>query len=56
MNEQERSKPHSERVEDLEVRDDEARDIAGGKQKNPYRFGKKAAGRKAALYPHKKEH
>lgn len=46
MKDQERMKPEAERVQDLEVKEDEARDIAGGKQKAGYSRGsKKAAGR-----------
>jgi hypothetical protein len=40
---EERKDKQEERVEDLEVREDEARDVAGGKRKDTYRIkGKKA--------------
>jgi hypothetical protein len=52
---EERKDKREERVEDLEVRDDEARDIAGGRRKQIIRYGKKVSGRVHALYPHKKE-
>lgn len=45
---EERKDKPEERVEDLEVRDDEARDIAGGKKKAGVRYGKKGAGRRVA--------
>lgn len=39
---EERKDKPEERVEDLEVRDDEARDIAGGKKKARAKAGKRA--------------
>lgn len=46
---EERKDKPEERVEDLEVRDDEARDIAGGKKKARRRVaGKKGQGHAAA--------
>jgi hypothetical protein len=41
----ERRVPEAERVKDLEVQEDEARDIAGGRKKDRAMRGKKAAGR-----------
>lgn len=42
MKDPERSVPEAERVKDLEVGEDEAREIAGGKKPNPLRRGKSA--------------
>jgi hypothetical protein len=50
---EERKDKPEERVEDLEVRDDEARDIAGGKKKAGRRVaGKKGQGHAAAKRVH----
>jgi hypothetical protein len=46
---EERKDKREERVEDLEVRKDEAGDVAGGKRKDVYKIkGKKASGKAAA--------
>ena len=45
MKDPERRVPEAERVKDLEVKEDEARDIAGGKKQQAVRYGKKSEGR-----------
>ncbi len=42
MKDEQRQVPDADRVKDLEVRDDEARDVAGGRKKQAVRYGKKA--------------
>lgn len=45
MKDPERRVPEAERVQDLEVREDEAREIAGGRKQNKAMRGKKAGAR-----------
>jgi hypothetical protein len=54
MKDQERHPPQAERVQDLEVKEDEAREIAGGKQANPIKWGAKKAGKSSAGIRHGK--
>jgi hypothetical protein len=50
MKDEQRQTPDAERVKDLEVREDEARDVAGGKRKEAF----KGKGRRAGSHVDRK--